>query len=296
MLPPTRREHRRCRTTITSASRWRTRRRAPSSRSTAAPATALQPLPAPVLRLQHGRGAAPGRIVDEAVRARDGDQPGHGRAGQRAERLLAALDPAGLDRGRTGPSCPRRSPRPWVPPAAKSTGWWESVGDASMGAISVAVAAAQSSDPAFTDLTHRVGVQNIINTAAAFGVGADPFNLGTNDLQGLNGLFGTKGSISGIGPDRARPGRPDADRAGVDVRHPDRRRRLPRAARDQQAVGVDTERSAVGPAPGRQPRRHEPGRCSGRGLRPVVRQHQRHRLPERDLAGPHGDRQDGHPG
>jgi membrane peptidoglycan carboxypeptidase len=81
--------------------------------------------------------------------------------------------------------------------AAKSAGWWESVGDANLKAISVPVAAAQSSDPAFTDLTHRVGVQNIINTAAAFGVGADPFNLGSNDLQGLNGLFGTKGSIAG---------------------------------------------------------------------------------------------------
>ena len=81
--------------------------------------------------------------------------------------------------------------------AAKSAGWWESVGDAPLGPISVAVAAAQSSDPAFTDLTHRVGVQNVINTAAAFGVGADPFNLGTNDLKGLNGLFGAKGSISG---------------------------------------------------------------------------------------------------
>ena len=81
--------------------------------------------------------------------------------------------------------------------AAKSAGWWESVGDANLKAISVPVAAAQSSDPAFTDLAHRVGVQNIINTAGAFGVGADPFNLGTNDLKGLNGLFGTKGSIAG---------------------------------------------------------------------------------------------------
>ena len=49
----------------------------------------------------------------------------------------------------------------------------------------MSVAAAQSSDPAFTDLAHRVGVQYIINTAKNFGVG-HPFNLGTNDLQGLN--------------------------------------------------------------------------------------------------------------
>jgi membrane peptidoglycan carboxypeptidase len=79
--------------------------------------------------------------------------------------------------------------------AAKASGWWESQGDASMGPISVSVAAAQSSDPAFTDLAHKVGVQNIINTAKNFGVGADPFNLGKNDLQGLNALFGPKGSI-----------------------------------------------------------------------------------------------------
>ena len=56
--------------------------------------------------------------------------------------------------------------------AAKSAGWWESVGDGNIRAISVAVAAAQSSDPAFTDLTHRVGVQNVINTARAPSVSA----------------------------------------------------------------------------------------------------------------------------
>jgi membrane peptidoglycan carboxypeptidase len=81
--------------------------------------------------------------------------------------------------------------------AAKSNGWWQSVGDINLRAISVSVAAAQSSDPAFTDLTHRVGVDNIIKTAQAFGVGANPFNLGSNDLQVLNGLFGPKGSIAG---------------------------------------------------------------------------------------------------
>ena len=84
------------------------------------------------------------------------------------------------------------------PTTALSTGWFHSVGDASLKAISVAVAAAQSSDPAFTDLTHRVGVQNIINTAAAFGVGENPFNqTSKNDLEVLNGLFGTQGSIRG---------------------------------------------------------------------------------------------------
>ncbi|HEY2313860.1 MAG TPA: transglycosylase domain-containing protein, partial [Streptosporangiaceae bacterium] len=81
--------------------------------------------------------------------------------------------------------------------AAKSAGWWESQGEASLGAISVVKAAAQSSDPAFTDLAHKVGVEKIIQTAQLFGVGANPFNLGNNDLQGLNALFGPKGSIAG---------------------------------------------------------------------------------------------------
>jgi len=90
-----------------------------------------------------------------------------------------------------------RQPPPMGAAAAKSAGWWESQGEASMGPISVSVAAAQSSDPAFTDLAHRVGVTSIIGTAQAFGVGSNPFNLGNNDLQGLNALFGPKGSISG---------------------------------------------------------------------------------------------------
>jgi membrane peptidoglycan carboxypeptidase len=81
--------------------------------------------------------------------------------------------------------------------AAKSLGWWESQGDVNLGAISVTKAAALSSDPAFTDLAHRVGVSSIIQTAQQFGVGENPFNLGNNDLQGLNALFGPKGSIYG---------------------------------------------------------------------------------------------------
>jgi membrane peptidoglycan carboxypeptidase len=80
---------------------------------------------------------------------------------------------------------------------ARSEGWWESVGDAPLGPVSVAKAAALSSDPAFTDLTHRVGDQAIISAAQAFGVGADPFNLGPNDLTTLNKLFGPNGSIPG---------------------------------------------------------------------------------------------------
>jgi membrane peptidoglycan carboxypeptidase len=90
-----------------------------------------------------------------------------------------------------------RQPPPQGAAAALSQGWWQSHGDASMGPISVVKAAAQSSDPAFTDLTHRVGDPAIIATAKAFGIGANPFNLGNNDLNGLNALFGPKGSIQG---------------------------------------------------------------------------------------------------
>ncbi len=41
--------------------------------------------------------------------------------------------------------------------------------------IGVAYAAATSSDPAFEDLAHRDGIANVINMAAAFGVGQSPF-------------------------------------------------------------------------------------------------------------------------
>ncbi|HXW43912.1 MAG TPA: transglycosylase domain-containing protein [Streptosporangiaceae bacterium] len=41
--------------------------------------------------------------------------------------------------------------------------------------ISVAFAAATSSDPAFEDLAHRDGIQNVINMAESFGVGQSPF-------------------------------------------------------------------------------------------------------------------------
>jgi membrane peptidoglycan carboxypeptidase len=81
---------------------------------------------------------------------------------------------------------------------ATSNGWWLSDSDSDLGPVSVTKAAALSSDPAFTDLAHRVGVQNIINMAAAFGVGQNPFNEAQgNDLTLLNNLFGPKGSIPG---------------------------------------------------------------------------------------------------
>jgi membrane peptidoglycan carboxypeptidase len=48
-------------------------------------------------------------------------------------------------------------------------------GDNSQGPITVVNAAANSSDPAFADLAHKVGIQNVINMAEAFGVGGTPF-------------------------------------------------------------------------------------------------------------------------
>lgn len=74
---------------------------------------------------------------------------------------------------------------------ANMYGYWESDSDASLGSISVTTAAAQSSDPAFTDLTHRVGVDNVIQMAKSFGVGQNPFNLAPwNDYTRLDRYFG----------------------------------------------------------------------------------------------------------
>jgi membrane peptidoglycan carboxypeptidase len=52
-----------------------------------------------------------------------------------------------------------------------------------MGPVSVVTAAAQSSDPAFEDLVHRVGTQNTINMAKAFGVNVAPVSQGGSGLQ-----------------------------------------------------------------------------------------------------------------
>jgi membrane peptidoglycan carboxypeptidase len=60
------------------------------------------------------------------------------------------------------------------------------------GALSPTKAAAISSDPAFMDLAHRVGVQNIIDMAKQLGVGQTPFNQSNgNDWTTLNAQFGT---------------------------------------------------------------------------------------------------------
>jgi membrane peptidoglycan carboxypeptidase len=77
-------------------------------------------------------------------------------------------------------------------------GYWESDSDSNRGPISVTTAAAQSSDPAFTDLTHRVGVDNVIAMAKSFGVGQNPFNLAPwNDYTRLNQIFGPCGGGHG---------------------------------------------------------------------------------------------------
>jgi membrane peptidoglycan carboxypeptidase len=52
-----------------------------------------------------------------------------------------------------------------------------------MGPVSVSQAAAQSSDPAFEDLVHRVGTQNTVNMARAFGVNVAPVSQGGSGLQ-----------------------------------------------------------------------------------------------------------------
>jgi membrane peptidoglycan carboxypeptidase len=82
---------------------------------------------------------------------------------------------------------------------ATSNGWWQSTSEGNGGGpLSVQDAAAQSSDPAFADLTHKVGVQNIIDMAQSFGVGADPFNLsGLNDLNVLQKTYGNGGGQAG---------------------------------------------------------------------------------------------------
>jgi membrane peptidoglycan carboxypeptidase len=60
------------------------------------------------------------------------------------------------------------------------------------GPLSPTKAAAISSDPAFMDLAHRVGVQKIIDMAKQLGVGQTPFNeSNSNDWTTLNAQFGT---------------------------------------------------------------------------------------------------------
>jgi membrane peptidoglycan carboxypeptidase len=79
--------------------------------------------------------------------------------------------------------------------AKEGQGYWPAT-DTSYGAISPAEAAAVSSNTAFEDLAHRVGVYNVISTAKTFGVGSTPwFSFdGENDLTSENKTFGPNGT------------------------------------------------------------------------------------------------------
>jgi membrane peptidoglycan carboxypeptidase len=81
-------------------------------------------------------------------------------------------------------------------------GYWPGTDSSSLGGIPVAEAAAISSNPGFEDLAHRVGIENVIQKAAKFGIGSTPYLTfaGGNDLTGPNGLqktFGTGGQHPG---------------------------------------------------------------------------------------------------
>jgi membrane peptidoglycan carboxypeptidase len=71
-------------------------------------------------------------------------------------------------------------------------GYWEFNGGQGedQGALSVPKAAAISSDPAFEDLTHRVGVQNVLDMARNLGVGSA-------EMTGLENYFGPHGTDPG---------------------------------------------------------------------------------------------------
>ena len=72
--------------------------------------------------------------------------------------------------------------------------------DENSGAISPRTAAAISSDPAFEDLAHRVGVQNLLGVVRSFGVGQTPFDQGgANDMTALYNQFGQNSHASTAG-------------------------------------------------------------------------------------------------
>ena len=76
------------------------------------------------------------------------------------------------------------------------------------GPLSVQKAAAISSDPAFEDLAHRVGVQNLLGVVKKFGVGQNPFNsTASNDLTELYDQFGQNSHASTAGLGGHFPGR-----------------------------------------------------------------------------------------
>jgi membrane peptidoglycan carboxypeptidase len=68
------------------------------------------------------------------------------------------------------------------------------------GPISPQRAAAVSSDPAFEDLAHKVGVENLLGVVKDFGVGQDPFNATPkNDMTQLYDQFGENSHASTAG-------------------------------------------------------------------------------------------------
>jgi membrane peptidoglycan carboxypeptidase len=72
--------------------------------------------------------------------------------------------------------------------------------DENSGPVSARTAAAISSDPAFEDLAHRVGVQNLLGVVKSFGVGQTPFDQGDgNDLTALYDQFGENSHASTSG-------------------------------------------------------------------------------------------------
>jgi membrane peptidoglycan carboxypeptidase len=72
--------------------------------------------------------------------------------------------------------------------------------DEDSGPLTVQKAAAISSDPGFEDLTHRVGVQNLLEMVKKFGVGQSPFTQSnTNDLTALYDRFGENSKASTAG-------------------------------------------------------------------------------------------------
>ena len=104
--------------TCTSARCWRSR--APGRSWPCTAALAMAPGTAALrLRVQHGNAELePGRILVQALRAGHRGGAGHERAEQRARRVLADLDPAGLERDR--PADPVRPCR--RPPTRTATG------------------------------------------------------------------------------------------------------------------------------------------------------------------------------
>jgi membrane peptidoglycan carboxypeptidase len=63
-------------------------------------------------------------------------------------------------------------------------------GDGASGPVSVVTATAQSLNTAYTDLTHRVGTQNVINMAKNFGVNTGSYLKGGSGLQNMVGQVG----------------------------------------------------------------------------------------------------------